>query len=130
MKRLLLIVCILASGQPAPSQEWVVASPDGRNVLSLSITEGRLVWQVKWEDASILERSPLGVRRHDQTFSDGLKVVGATGIRDVREDYRMPHGKRREHHVRGREQAVTFANARNAQLEVILRAHDDGVAIR
>lgn len=130
MKRLLLVVCILASGQPAPSQEWAVASPDGRNVVSLSIAAGRLVWQVKRGGAAILEKSPIGVRRHDQVFSEGLKFVSASAIRDIREEYRTPHGKRRQHSVRGREQTVSFVNARNAQLEIILRAHDDGVAIR
>jgi hypothetical protein len=42
----------------------------------------------------------------------------------------MPHGKRRLHQVRAREQTVELVTAAGARLEVVLRAHDDGVAFR
>ena len=132
MIRLVLAGCALALVPvAAAAQEWPVASPDGRNVVVLSVEEGgRLAWRVTREGATILEKSPAGIRRHDQTFADALKPVSATEPRTVEERYRTPTGKRRDHHVRGRERTITVANARNAQLEIVLRAHDDGVAIR
>ena len=78
----------------------------------------------------VLDKSPLGIRRHDQTFADALKLVRVGEPQTIDERYRTPHGKRRDHRVAGRERSLTFTNARNAQLEVIVRAHDDGVAIR
>ena len=131
MKRALVAALVIGVTQNQPAQEWTVGSPDGRNVMSVSIADGgRVVWRVTREGSAILDPSPLGVRRHDQSFVDGLKLVSAGEPRDIREQYRTPHGKRRDHTVAGRERTLTFVNARNARLEVVLRAHDDGVAIR
>jgi alpha-ketoglutarate-dependent taurine dioxygenase len=122
---LLLFAC------SATAQEWSVASPDNRIVIAVSLeADGRLAWRATREGKPVLERSPLGVRRHDQTFQDGLKLIAASEPRRIDERYRLPHGKRRDHHVAGVERTITFANARNARLEVVLRAHNDGVAIR
>jgi alpha-ketoglutarate-dependent taurine dioxygenase len=122
---------LLLGAAPTFAQEWSVASPDDRNVVTVALDDaGRLWWQASRDGASVLDKSPLGIRRHDQTFSDAMKVVKADELRLIEERYTTPHGKRRDHHVTGRERAVTFANARNAQLEVILRAHNDGVAMR
>ena len=126
----LIVLIALSSGSPF-LEEWAVASPDTRNVLTVSLDEaGRLSWRITRDGDPVLDGSPLGIRRHDQTFADALKLVRAGDARAVEERYRMPHGKRRDHQVTGRERSLTFANSRNAQLEVIVRAHDDGVAVR
>jgi hypothetical protein len=59
-----------------------------------------------------------------------MTLASAGEVRTIDERYVLPHGKRREHHVTGRERSITFINERKAKLEVIMRAHDDGVAIR
>jgi alpha-glucosidase len=124
---LVLLFCI----QTSLSSDWSVTSPDGRTTIRLALDgKGQLTWQVGRDDAIVLAESPLGIRRHDQIFSDGLKLVEAGEVRTVDEQYEMPHGKRRSHIVRGRERALSFANARNAKVDVVLRAHDDGVAFR
>jgi len=116
---------------PARAQEWPVVSPDGRTTITISLRAGgRLSWSVQHAGAAVLEESPLGVRRHDQTFSDGLKLLDAGETANVDDRYATPLGKRRDHGVRGRERVLTFANTGGARLDVIVRAHDDGVAIR
>lgn len=131
MKRAIFAALLMAGSQSPPAQEWNVTSPDGRNVLTVSAMDGgRLVWRVTRDGSPILDSSPLGVRRHDQSFGEGMKAVSVGEPRDIREQYRTPHGKRRDHEVRGHERLVTLANARNARLDVVMRAHDDGVAIR
>lgn len=131
MKRAIFAVVLLAASQSPPTEEWSVTSPDGRNIVTVSSVDGgRLVWRVTRDGSPILDPSPLGVRRHDQTFDEGMKLVSIGEQRDIGERYRTPHGKRRDHEVRGRERTVTFANPRNARFDVVMRAHDDGVAIR
>ena len=126
-----VIALVALSSGTVMLEDWAVASPDTRNVLTVSLDEaGRLSWRVTRDGAPVLDKSPLGIRRHDQTFADALKLVRVGEPRTIDERYRTPHGKRRDHHVAGRERSLTFTNARNAQLEVIVRAHDDGVAIR
>lgn len=123
------VLCVVCA-QPAWSQQWPVASPDGRTRVTVSLEAGRLTWHITRDGDAIIEKSPLGIRRHDQTFSDSLTFVSAGEPRTIDERYRLPHGKRRDHHVAGRERTLTFANARQARLDVILRAHDDGAAMR
>ncbi len=123
----LLAVARLASAQPL----WTVTSPDGRTTIGvLREADGRLIWRVMRDNRHILGDSPLGVRRNDQTFDAGLRFVSASESRTIDERYTMPHGKRRDHHVVGSERTLTFANPSGARIEIVLRAHDDGVAFR
>jgi alpha-glucosidase len=120
----------LALPAVASAQQWTVESPDRRNAVALERhPDGHLTWSVNRGGVPILEASPLGIRRDDTAFVDGLTVVD-TRTRIIDERYTTPHGKRRDHRVRARERTVTFANAAGARLDVIVRAHDDGAAVR
>jgi alpha-glucosidase len=131
MKVLVVTLACCAVAAPLAAQEWSVASPDGRTTIALArAKDGRLSWRVSRSEVEVLGASPLGIRRSDQTFIDGLKFVSAGATRAIDERYTMPHGKRRLHRVRGRERTITVANASGARLQVVLRAHDDGVAFR
>ncbi|HVD92647.1 MAG TPA: glycoside hydrolase family 97 N-terminal domain-containing protein, partial [Vicinamibacterales bacterium] len=113
------------------SEPWSVASPDTHTAIAVERQpDGRLVWRVTRDAQPVLMDSPMGIRRADQAFDAGLTFVSASPVRNIDEHYTMPHGKRHDHHVVGRERTLTFANAAGAKLEVIIRAHDDGVAFR
>lgn len=130
MRPFLLLMLILTVS-PAAAQEWSLASPDGRTTVTVARhDDGRLTWRASREKSPVLAASPLGVRRTDQSFVDGLTLVRAADPVSVDERYQTPHGKRREHDVRGRERTLTFANRGGARMEVVVRAHDDGVALR
>jgi len=110
---------------------WSVTSPDGRTIIAVSRqADGGLRYRVTRDNQAILGDSRLGIRRPDQTFDSGLTFVGASAPRDIDERYAMPSGKRKDHHVTGRERTLTFSNASGARLDVVLRADNDGVAFR
>jgi hypothetical protein len=122
-----------AAGQAPDTSgtSWSVTSPDGRLEIGVTLRAGgKLTWQVTAGRAAVLSPSPLGLRRHDQPFIEGLRFVAAPDPTPVDDRYEMPHGKRRQHVVSGRERVVSFANAAGAKLDVILRAQNDGVAFR
>jgi hypothetical protein len=124
-------VLLLLYAATVSAEEWAVASPDGRTTITVSRqAEGRLTWRAARGAAVVLAESPLGIRRADQSFTEGLKLVGASKTIALDDRYETPHGKRRLHEARGRERTLGFANAAGARLEVVLRAHDDGVALR
>jgi alpha-glucosidase len=129
--KLSIVVLSLIAPAAASAQTWAVESPDGRTVVTLERHDGgHLTWRITRDRESVLEASPLGIRRDDQSFADGLVVIDAAALREIDERYTMPHGKRRDHRVRAREQTVTFANATGARVDVIVRAHDAGAAMR
>lgn len=134
MKRILgLLVAGAAAlaAAPATAQQWNVLSPDKQTAITLTLSpEGRLSWRAARRGVTVLDDSPLGIRRADQPFVTGLTFVSASPVKAIAEQYRMPHGKRRDHRVRGAEHTVVFANPAGARVELVLRAHDDGVAFR
>jgi hypothetical protein len=79
---------------------------------------------------TIVGESPLGIRRSDQTFLDGLTLTRAADPTSINETYSTPYGKRRHHVVQGRERVVSFTNRAGKRIDIVLRAHDDGVAFR
>jgi alpha-glucosidase len=126
--RAFALFCLLAGTVSA--EEWSVASPDGRRAIVLSLRDGRLTWRATSGGAAVVAPSPLGIRRADQAFTEGLRLAGAAETTAIDDRYEMPHGKRRLHHVLGRERTLAFANAAGARVEIVLRAHHDGVAFR
>jgi alpha-glucosidase len=132
MKTMLPALFIIVSAAVASAQSpWTVTSPDGHTTIGVARQgDGRLLWRVTRDNQPMLTDSPLGVQRPDQTFDGNLTFVSASDTTTIDERYRLPHGKRRDHQVAGRERTLTFANASGARIEIVLRAHDDGVAFR
>ncbi len=121
---------VITAAQASAQTSWTVTSPDGHTVITLARQDGRMVWRVTRDNEPILADSPLGMRRADQAFDEGLTFVSAAPGKRIEDRYTLPHGKHREHHVQARERTFTFANASGATIEIVLRAHDDGVAFR
>jgi alpha-glucosidase len=131
MKRFAIAIAALVYVTPAAAQQWTVNSPDDRTAIILSRSgSGQLSWRATRGSTPVIADSPLGIRRTDQPFVDNLNFVSATDVANIDERYTTPHGKRRDHQVTARERVVTFANSRNGRIEVVLRAHDDGIAFR
>jgi len=119
-----------AAGQRA-SQPWSVVSPDGHTVLAVSRhADGALRYRVTRDGQTVLDDSPLGIRRADQAFDTGLTLLTASPVREVADRYTTPYGKKKDHNVMARERSLTFANAAGAKIEIVLRAQNDGVAFR
>jgi alpha-glucosidase len=124
-------VLLLLCAPHVSAEDWAVLSPDGRTTVTLTRhAEGRLTWRAARGRAPVIGESPLGITREDQAFNEGLKLIRASPVAPVNETYETVHGKRRVHRVRGNERTVAFASGAGAGLEIVLRAHDDGVAFR
>src|SRR4030042_38163 len=78
-------------------------------------------------DGTTLVTVPLGITRKDQAFTEGLKLVAAGPVTTIDEPYTMLTGKRKLCRNHANEQAAVFQNPAGAQLELIVRAHNDGV---
>jgi alpha-glucosidase len=126
-----------AAAVPALAQDaradaaWTVASPDGRNVVSVTTADGQLVYSVRRNGEAVLSPSRLGFAFRADSLYRGLRVTGVA--RDsADETWTQPWGevaRVRDHH---RELRVHVAEtgAPGRRFAVVFRAFDDGVAFR
>ena len=130
MRRMSSAVLLLCAATVS-AEEWSVDSPDVRQGIVLARqADGRLTFRVLHRGLVVVPDSALGLRRADQSFLEGLAFVRDSRNTSIEDRYETPHGKRRLHVVRANQRTLTFRNASGAQIEVVLRAHDDGVAFR
>jgi alpha-glucosidase len=127
---------LMAASAEGADGQWAVASPNGELTFELQLgnASGDLTYTVGHKHggsrADVLLASPLGVKRDDQEFTRGLRLVSAGAVSTIDETYTMPHGKRRSVHHQARQQVFTFANAANARVDLVVQVANDGVAFR
>jgi alpha-glucosidase len=147
MKHVTWLALGLVIGMPllaaAADSSWTVTSPNGELTFELQLASGpgALTYTVGHRHGGtrgdVVLSSPLGVRRDDQSFVNGLRFVSAAPATTIDETYMMPHGKRRSVHHQARQQIFTFANGGGgaassaaARVDIIVQVTNDGVAFR
>lgn len=123
--------------QDAPRRAAAAVSPDGRVRMELGFAEpggstGALVYSVAFQGRPVVLPSSLGVE-----LADGSKLgIDATieGVQThtIRETYTQYPGKRRRvvNHCQETVVALRERSATGRRWEVVLRAYDDGAALR
>lgn len=115
-----------------PETEWNVASPNKRVVVRVRHHEsGSLYWSATLDGHPAIEESILGFERSDVSFGKSLLFERDLGQATVEQSYKTSSGKRLKHHYRAHERRLVFRTAvGSAALTLVLRAHDDGAAVR
>jgi alpha-glucosidase len=128
----LLAAALLLPAGLSAQDRLTVASPDGRNTVTVEVLDGRLHYALQRDGASILLPSVLGFEFRDApALRDSLRITGsATATRDT--TWIQPWGeveRVRDHH---NELRVSVAEVRSPhrRFDVIFRAFDDGVGFR
>jgi hypothetical protein len=78
----------------------------------------------------LLESSPLGISRNDQSFTDNLKLTSCSKVRRINESYSMTIGRHLKLKNCANEQKLTFKNDSGSTLEIIFRVYNNGVAFK
>lgn len=138
MKKLIVGIFLILMFVPylAKAEGWVLHSPDGAlsiNILNTKEGQGgdsRLLYTVSFDKKQILQQSPLGIDRSDEQFSKNLTLVSESKSATIDERYTLKSGKRLECHNYANEKTLTFRNKNGQQVQLILRAYNDGVAFR
>lgn len=131
---ILLIVLVAELGCDSASNTEVqvvqLASPSGDVRIELTTdADGRMSYTVARRDQTVIEPSPLGLLSTSHDLHAGVTMF-SSNRRAIDESYTMPTGKRRERQVSGSEITVPLRDANGARAELILRAHEDGIAFR
>ncbi|MCU0626081.1 MAG: glycoside hydrolase family 97 protein [Gemmatimonadaceae bacterium] len=116
----------------AQAQSLRVASPDGRNVVTLAIDRGMLTYAVARGPVQVVRPSRLGFRfRTEGVLGEGLRLVdSARTTRDT--TFTLPWGEVARVHDRHAELRVVVEETRppGRRFGVVVRAFDDGIAFR
>jgi alpha-glucosidase len=134
MHRLLLLSLLWIASLPAHAGDALplrLDSPDGRATVELSLdAQGQPHYAVAWQDQHVLLPSPLGVQLDDDDrIERGLRILDEQRSA-VDTQYDLVAGKTKHVRDRYRQLDVTFADARGRRLGVVVRAYDDGIALR
>jgi alpha-glucosidase len=127
IRSLLLAVCTLAPTLPVTAQ-YIVRSPDGRISLTVRHDRGALTFSLSNGRTLLVDRGALGLASSRGDFANGLRFVRQSRTA-IDETYTLPVGKRSTYVNRANELDLTFAKGAQ-ELHVVLRAYDDGVALR
>jgi len=123
-----LLLCLPALAAADPLQ---LQSPDGRNTVTFDIDgQGRPTWSVSRDGAAVIAASPLGLQlRPGDRRAEGLRLAGSRRSQaDTR--YALVAGKASSGRDHYRQLELDLADGHGRVLGVVLRAYDDGVALR
>jgi len=126
----LLVACLLLSAPAAA--EWSLQSPNGKLTVAVSCDErAGLSYRVDVEGECIIKPSPLGitVEGGQGGFDRDIELVDERDAA-IDETYALSTGKRRDCRSRANEKVLVFRNRGAEEMELVLRAYDDGMAYR
>ncbi|HEU5184284.1 MAG TPA: glycoside hydrolase family 97 N-terminal domain-containing protein, partial [Gemmatimonadaceae bacterium] len=122
----------LLAGTVVAQEEIRLASPNGRNVMTVGIREGFLYYTVTRDGRDILLPSRLGFEfQGARPLRDSLRITGST-TNTVDEVWTQPWGEvaRVRNHHNERRVSVSETAPGGRHFVVVFRAFDDGVAFR
>lgn len=130
---LAMLVAVLA-GAPAAAESMaaaeIVRSPDGRNSISFMLDEeGRPTYAVTRDGEPVIISSPLWLSLKGGPLGTGSKLDRADR-RSVNDSWRPVTGKASVVRDHFNEVRLHLVDAGDRRLELVLRAYDDGVALR
>lgn len=126
------LVALMVSASAAAQSPLTVASPDGRNVVTVEVKDGRLTWALARDARRIVLPSRLGFAlRGAPPLAANLRLAD-TARAAVDTTWTQPWGEVATVRDRHRELRVRVAERAGLRREmhVVFRAFDDGVAFR
>ncbi len=118
---------------------WQVVSPDEQVVFTLAYTtmpapypaRSRLYYNVAHSGVTIIEDAPLGMlmQGQDGNFTDDLQFIEAYRT-SIDETYTVTTGKRATVVNQAHELVLRFRNNAQREMDLVIRAYNDGVAFR
>lgn len=128
---LLAMLVFAATAAAAPPDTFELHSPGDTSQVTLSLdATGRAQFAVAWRGEQVLLPSPLGIRLADgDGIAQGLRVADAR--RSASDStYTLVAGKAREVRDHYRQLEVDLVDTQGRTLGLVLRAYDDGIALR
>ncbi|MDA3881440.1 MAG: glycoside hydrolase family 97 catalytic domain-containing protein [Prolixibacteraceae bacterium] len=130
MKLYILLLPLLLCAYNAKSQQHVIESPDGKLNLSVFLTgNGKPAYSVRYDNAVMLENSPLGLITNVADFSNEMQVIKSEK-ETIEKSYEQDRIKRSNISYNANELRVVFANNQNMHIEIVFRVSNNDIGFR
>lgn len=136
---LLCSVILLSCAFLNSPNQWKVKSPDGQITFSLEMKNaqqeqdmsctGALCYSISMGPNTVIESSPLGLERQDESFSKQLTLMDRAVSR-IDDTYELFNGKVSNAHNLANQVVFSFVNENDATFDLIVRVYNDGVAFK
>jgi hypothetical protein len=132
-ERLFVVVacCLVSLNVPAASLPAWIASPDNRLRLAFDLTEdGEPRYWIELDGRRVLNESRLGLVRDDADFTRSLRLVSASDVEVVEDEYELPTSKRRKNTYEANRQDFHLATPAGERIEIRFQVSNGGAAFR
>jgi alpha-glucosidase len=106
-------------------------SPDGRLSVEFRLDDrGSPRYSIQRDGKLVLQESQMGLLRDDADFTKDLRLVAASPVESVADDYEILTSKRRLNRYRANRRVFHLETASGNKLDVVFQISNDGVAFR
>lgn len=129
MKRFYLLALLAVTSNLIFAQVASLSGPDGRLMLSVFNDNGQAQYSVKYDDKTILEKSPLGFITNEGDFTKSLKLI-EHNKENIDKKYSQDRIKKSEIHYTANKLTCTFENQENKQFSIVFQVSNNDIAFR
>lgn len=124
-----LLLALLSVAGSIKAQEWKLASPDKKIVVSIVNSNEKITYTVSYNKQTVIAQSPLGIQLDSVSLTGGLMVMDEKRA-NILEKYTLLSGRHLKGANHGRELALAFGRNGKQKISITFRAYNDGVAFR
>ena len=106
-----------------------ISSPDGKLKLNVFSENGKALYNVTFQEKTMLDKSPLGLITNESDFSKNLKFIDSKKDK-VSKNYTNEKIKKSEVDYQANSLTVNFTNADNFNIGIEFQVSDNNVAFR
>jgi len=128
MKRIAQLFLLLTASFSVSAQS--LKSPDKKIKVTFSLSAGRPVYNIDFEDKPLIVQSQLGLQMDDTTIYSHFRLIDVSKILPVNESYGMLNAKKSQISYHAEKRIYTLKDDRQNQLQIIFQVSNDGVAFR
>lgn len=129
MKRFYLLALLAITTNLIFAQVASLSGPDGRLMLSVFNDNGQAQYSVKYDNKTILEKSPLGFITNEGDFTKSLKLI-EHNKENIDKKYTQDRIKKSEIHYVANKLTCTFENQENKQFSIVFQVSNNDIAFR
>lgn len=127
--RSILIICCSFLLLKGYAQQVSVSSPNKLLSVNITVTDGRPMYSVMYDNKIMLEDSPLGLVTNEGDFSAGMKYIGSADT-IIDKNYSQSKIKKSQIHYVANKLTCIFQNAKQHTMKIIFQVSDNDIAFR